>query len=169
MLDLDLDLSKNIIFLIIAHIIGIIIISFIIYWLNKMNRCPCSEKLSEKEYLFDWFKFMIIWLIIYIIIIIYVNGIIPTPIYIMNLIFGFINLIMFIRLFIYLRKLRETKCNCGTLKELNVIYYYLIIVFSIMAVFIFIIIIVGIFMGIAAVKLSKSFKSSKSNKNKSIK
>jgi len=165
----DLDLSKNITFLTIAHIIGIIIVCFIIYWLNKMNKCKCSENLSEKKYLFEWFIFMIIWLIIYVIIIINVNGIIPTPINIMNSIFVVINIVMFIRLFIYLRKLRETKCNCGTLKELNVIYYYLIIYFSIMAFTFFIIIIVSIFMGISAAKLSKSFKSSKSNKNKSIK
>ena len=162
----DLDLSKNITLLIFGTIIGIIIICFIIYWLNKMSKCKCSENLSEKQYLFEWFIFMIIWLIIYLIIIINVNGIIPTPLYIINSIFGFINLVMLIRLFIYLRKLRETKCNCGTLRELNVIYYYLIIFFSIMAFSLFMIIIASIFIGVAAVK---SFKPSKSNKNKSIK
>jgi hypothetical protein len=87
------------------------------------------------------------------------------PLMALNAIFGLINLAMVIRLFIYLRKLRETKCNCGTLRELNTIYYYLIVIFSILGFVILMSIILGILAGFTVSKI----KSVKSNKNKSLK
>jgi hypothetical protein len=93
------------------------------------------------------------------------------PITVLNAIFGLINIVMVIRLFIYLKKLRETKCDCGTLRELNTIYYYLIIVFFVLVFFIIISIIVGIYSGITvASALTPATKSrASSNKNKSLK
>jgi hypothetical protein len=132
-----------------------------------MNSCNCSSSFSEKKYLYEWFIFMIIWFIIFNIILISNGGPVSTPLTLINTIFGFINFVMIIRLFIYLRKLRETKCNCGTLKELNTIYYYLIIVFSILAFVILISIFLGIYITIASSTSKKSF--AKSNKNKSVK
>lgn len=146
---------------IIMSVWAIIIIGFnifIIYWLNKMNVCKCSANFSERKYLYEWYIFMIIWLIIYFIIIISYNGILPTPIYIINSIIGFINLVMIVRLFIYLRKLRETNCNCGTLRELTIIYYYLIFLFSLFAFIILLGIFAGLFAGVAVAKLNKSLK-----------
>jgi len=157
------------IFQIVSLIIIVIIHVFIIHWLNKMNSCKCSSNLSEKKYLYEWFMFMIIWLIIYNLILISNGGVISTPITILNSIFGFINIVMIIRLFIYLKKLREINCNCGTLKELNTIYYYLIFVFSILAFYIIIMIIAGIYLAIAFSSSSSKKLLAKSNKNKSIK
>jgi hypothetical protein len=37
---------------------------------------------------------------------------------------------MIIRLFIYIRRLREINCDCGLSQEENIIYYYTIIVFG---------------------------------------
>jgi hypothetical protein len=71
---------------------------------------------------------------------------------------------MFVRLFIYLKKLKETKCDCGTLRQLNTIYYYLIIVFSMLAFVVFITLIGSILSSIFADK-----KKPNLNKNKSIK
>jgi hypothetical protein len=158
------------IFQIVSLIIIVIIHVFIIHWLNKMNSCKCSSNFSEKKYLYEWFIFMIIWLIIFhLILISNGGGLISTPITILNSTLGFINLVMIIRLFIYLRKLRETNCNCGTLKELNTIYYYLIIVFSILAIYIIIMIIAGIYIAVIFSSLTTKKTLAKSNKNKSIK
>jgi hydrogenase-4 membrane subunit HyfE len=153
------------IFHIIGLIIAVVIHIFIINWLNKMNSCKCSSSFPEKKYLYEWFTIMIIWLIIYNIIFISTNGNISMPLMALNAIFGLINLAMVIRLFIYLRKLRETKCNCGTLRELNTIYYYLIFIFSILGFVILMSIILGILAGFTVSKV----KSVKSNKNKSLK
>jgi hypothetical protein len=79
------------------------------------------------------------------------------------MIVGFINIVMIIRLFIYLRKLRETKCNCGTLREVNIIYYYLIVAFSVLAFVVVVSIILGIFTATVAPKIASA------KKNKSLK
>ena len=154
---------------IVTFIVSIVIHFYIIYWLTKMNSCKCSSSFSEKKYLYEWFIFMVIWLIIYFIIILSYEGIAPAPMVMLGTVFGFINLIMIIRLFIYLRKLRETKCNCGTLREINIIYYYLIFVFSILAFFIFISIIASIYTGFSLPAKASKTLSAKSNKNKSLK
>ena len=62
---------------------------------------------------------------------------------IIPVIIAIINIIMLIRLFIYIRKIKELNCNCGYLKQQNIIYYYLIIIFSIISFILFIIIIFG--------------------------
>ena len=156
---------------IVGLIITVAIYVFIINWLNKMNSCKCSTTYSEKKYLYEWFIFMIIWLIIYNIILISNDNVVIMPITVLNAIFGLINIVMVIRLFIYLKKLRETKCDCGTLRELNTIYYYLIIVFFVLVFFIIISIIVGIYSGITvASALTPATKTrASSNKNKSLK
>jgi uncharacterized membrane protein len=85
------------------------------------------------------------------------------PLTVINIIIGIINIVMIIRLFIYLRKLRETKCNCGTLREVNILYYYLIVLFSVLAFVVAVTIILSIFAGTvvsktASVKKNKSVK-----------
>jgi len=149
---------------IISLLIGILIEFYILYWLDKMNKCPCSSDLSEKKYLYEWFIFMIIWSFIYGILFLIYDAIIPSTLNIINSIIVFIHFIMFVRLFIYLKKLKETKCDCGTLRQLNTIYYYLIIVFSMLAFVVFITLIGSILSSIFADK-----KKPNLNKNKSIK
>ncbi len=127
----------------ISPVIIIIIFSFIIYWLNKIENCICASKIPEKKYLKEWFAIMIIIIIILNIIIYYDNSSILGILIIIPIIIAIINIIMLIRLFIYIRKINELKCNCGYEKEQNIIYYYLIIIFSIVSFILFFIIIFG--------------------------
>jgi hypothetical protein len=128
-----------------------------------MNTCKCSSTYSEKKYLYEWFIIVVIWLFIYNIVFISNGGNISMPLTVMNIIIGIINIVMIIRLFIYLRKLRETKCNCGTLREVNILYYYLIVLFSVLAFVVAVTIILSIFAG-TVVSKTVSVK-----KNKSVK
>ena len=153
----------KIILQVIVFIISVIFHVFIINWLNKMNSCKCSSTYSEKIYLYEWFIIVVIWLFIYNIIFISNGGNISMPLTAVNMIVGFINIVMIIRLFIYLRKLRETKCNCGTLREVNIIYYYLIVAFSVLAFVVVVSIILGIFTATVAPKIASA------KKNKSLK
>ncbi len=153
----------KIILQVIVFIISVIFHIFIINWLNKMNTCKCSSTYSEKIYLYEWFIIVVIWLFIYNIVFISNGGNISMPFTVINIIIGIINIVMIIRLFIYLRKLRETKCNCGTIREVNILYYYLIVLFSVLAFIVAVTIILSIFAGTVASK-TVSVK-----KNKSIK
>jgi hypothetical protein len=155
---------------IVGLIISVVIHIFIINWLNKMNSCKCSSTFPEKAYLYEWFVIMVIWLIVYNIIFIINGGNVSMPLMGLHLIFGFINIVMIIRLFMYLRKLRETKCNCGTLREVNILYYYLIVLFSILAFTMLLTLILSVFVGAAgAVGAAKAVKTASAKKNKSLK
>jgi hypothetical protein len=125
---------------IISVIISAIILIFINYWLNTTDKCDCTKNIPEKKYLKEWFTFVIIYLIIQFIIVIASNSI-PIVFLIFGLPFGIINLVMYIRLFIYIRKLREIDCKCGSSLKRNIIYYYLIVAFTILAIALFLIII----------------------------
>jgi len=142
---------------IVGLIISVVIHIFIINWLNKMNSCKCSSTFPEKAYLYEWF-------------VIINGGNVSMPLMGLHLIFGFINIVMIIRLFMYLRKLRETKCNCGTLREVNILYYYLIVLFSILAFTMLLTLILSVFVGAAgAVGAAKAVKTASAKKNKSLK
>ncbi len=69
----------------------------------------------------------------------------PTFIKFLGVIFSIVNIVMIVRLFIYIRKLKEIKCDCGLSPEENIIYYYLIILFSLIAFIILSIIIMFLF------------------------
>jgi hypothetical protein len=118
---------------IISAIISAIILIFINYWLNTTDKCDCTKNIPEKKYLKEWFTFMIIYLIIQFIIVI-VNNSIPIIFVILGFPITIINLVMYIRLFIYIRKLREIDCKCGSSLKRNIIYYYLIVAFTILAI-----------------------------------
>jgi len=138
----------NKLIIIINSIIVIIILSFIIYWLNKISECVCASKIAEKKYLLGWFIYRIIITAIYTIIITnddLSNSIIGTNNHIFYIITIIIDLIMLIRLFIYIKKMRELKCNCGMLETQNYIYYYLIFVFSIVSFVLFIFLLIWIY------------------------
>lgn len=139
----------NNIHLYISLIISLTILSLIIYWLNKIDTCLCASKIPEKKYLKEWFVFKIIIILINTIIINNYNNLSKSTLIIIMMIFiiiAIIDLVMLIRLFIYIRKMRELKCNCGMLKFQNFIYYYLIVAFSFIAFTLLILIIYGIFM-----------------------
>jgi hypothetical protein len=119
-------------FSIIISIVSIMISLFILDWINKIANCKCSN-IPEGMFLREWWVFLIIWKIFYLILFISYEADInqfPTFINILSLIIGFVTIIMIVRLFIYIRKLRELKCDCGLSPEQNIIYYYLLLVFS---------------------------------------
>lgn len=128
-------------------IIPIIILSFIIYWLYKIDNCVCASKIPEKKFLKEWF---IIQIVVLVIIGTVDINMISNKLYLLLfiavfVIFVIINIIMLIRLFIYIKKLRDLKCNCGILNVQNYIYYYLIIVFSFISLILYMLIVFGIF------------------------
>jgi hypothetical protein len=121
-------------FTIVGYIANLIIITFILNWLNKIKHCKCAN-LPERKFLPEWFSFFTIW-IIFILIIYIAYGANPSkyPIFItvLSIIVGIVHLAMIIRLFIYIRRLREINCDCGLSQEENIIYYYTIIFFGIL-------------------------------------
>jgi len=151
------------------YIIGIIIQLFIIYTLYDLEKkinCECSNN-QRKIFLKEWFIFIVI-LNIFIMIGFFISNYICYDNYIKNymqygifIILSIINIIMIIRLFIYINWLRN-ECKCGYETKEKIIYYYLIITFII----IFITILFIIIMGIIAIILLNSFKNNKISKNK---
>ena len=119
-------------FSIIISIVSILVSLFILDWLNKIAKCNCSN-IPEGMFLREWWVFLIIWKIFYLMLFIsYETNIyeFPTFINILSLIIGVVTLIMIVRLFMYIRRLKQLKCDCGLSPEQNIIYYYLLLVFS---------------------------------------
>ena len=127
--------SPTVGFSIISQILNLIIITFILNWLNKIKSCKCTN-IPERNFLPEWFSFFTIWLIISLAMFIAYNANIaeyPIIFIVLTVIVAIINLVMIIRLFIYLRRLKEMNCDCGLSQEENIIYYYLIIAFAFLA------------------------------------
>lgn len=121
-------------FSIIISIVSILISLFILDWINKIATCKCSN-IPEGMFLREWWVFLIIWKIFYLMLFIAYEADInefPTFINILSVFIGIGTLIMIVRLFMYIRKLREIKCDCGLSPEQNIIYYYLLLVFAIL-------------------------------------
>jgi len=122
----------------VSYIIGIIVNIIIIYALNDIEKkidCDCSNN-SKKQFLKEWFIFVIVLQIIFLLIFTmsdyecfdvfeddYMNNVFIFMI-------SIIEIIMLIRLFIYIRWLRN-ECKCAYVNEENIIYWYLIILFII--------------------------------------
>ncbi len=121
----------------IISLIVIIINIIIVYWLHKIDKCVCAKKIPEKKYLKEWFTILVIFSIVYNIILYNLNlktlQSISTLLIIIQSIIAIINIVMLIRLFIYIFKLRKLECECGLLKYQSFIYYYLIVIFSLVA------------------------------------
>lgn len=136
--------STTVGFSIVSQILGLIMITFVLNWLNKIKHCKCTD-IPERKFLPEWYSFMSIWVIINLgIYIAYSANPADYPIFvtILSIIILIINLVMVIRLFIYIRRLKEMNCDCGLTQEENIIYYYLIIAFS-FAAFIMLLAIIG--------------------------
>lgn len=122
-------------FSIVSQIFTLIAVTFILNWLNKIKSCKCTN-LPERKFLPEWFSFFTIWIIISLGVFIAYSANpaeYPTIVTILSIIIAIINIAMIIRLFIYIRKLREINCDCGLSQEENIIYYYTIIAFAFLA------------------------------------
>jgi hypothetical protein len=119
-----------------SYIIGVIINIFIINTLNNIEKdvdCKCAHN-DKKKYLKEWFTF-IIFFNTFFLLFFFISSYECYDIYHkenMNIFFMFlmviIQIIMLIRLFIYVKWLRnECKCSYGT--EEKIIYWYLLILF----------------------------------------
>jgi hypothetical protein len=122
----------------ITFIIKIIIVILIIVSLDNLEKsnCDCS-KIPERRFIKLWFMLLIV-----------IYTILFISFYISNeecwssfknypfitglmLIIGIINIVMLIRLFIYIKILRE-KCECGYGNKERFLFWYLILYFIIM-------------------------------------
>lgn len=143
--------STSVGFSIITQIFGLIAVTFVLNWLNKIKICRCTD-IPERKFLPEWFSFWTIWIIISLAMFI-AYGANPAeyPVILMLLyvIIGIINIVMVIRLFIYIRRLKEMNCDCGLSQEENIIYYYLIIAFAFLA-FIMLMSIIGLLISISS-------------------
>jgi hypothetical protein len=86
-------------------------------------------------FLREWWVFLIIWKIFYLILFIAYEADVnefPLFINILSLIIGIVTIVMIVRLFMYIRKLRDMKCDCGLSPEQNIIYYYLLVLFGVL-------------------------------------
>ena len=127
--------STQVGFSIVTQIFGLIIVTFILNWLNKIKTCKCTD-IPERKFLPEWFSFFTIWVIISLAMFIAYGANpseYPVIFIVLSMIVIIINLVMVIRLFIYIRRLKEMNCDCGLSQEENIIYYYLIIVFAFIA------------------------------------
>lgn len=143
--------SPTVGFSIISQILNLIIITFILNWLNKIKSCKCTN-IPERNFLPEWFSFFTIWIIISLAMFIAYNANMteyPIIFIVLTVIVSIINLVMIIRLFIYIRRLKEMNCDCGLSQEENIIYYYLIIVFAFLA-FIMLMGIIGLLISLSS-------------------
>ena len=62
-----------------------------------------------------------------------------------SFIVGIINIVTIIRIFIYIRRLKEINCDCGLTVQENIIYYWIIVIFAIWGLAIFLGIIAMLF------------------------
>lgn len=119
-------------------VFGIIVSMFILNWLIKVSKCPCAN-LPEKKWLKEWIMFLIIWQLIGLFGFIINDGVrINSNAYsffgILTFIIVIINIINIIRIFIYIRRLKEINCDCGLSVQENIIYYWIIVIFALWGV-----------------------------------
>ena len=139
------DCSKDNIYGFISMSIGIIIAIVIISSLNNLehSNCKCAD-LPHRRFIKEWFIFLIFYYLIIFVLFSTSNeacwqNFMKYPyIYTSILIVALVNVIMLIRLFLYVRILRDN-CSCGYGNKEKFIYWYLLIVFSIWA-FLFVLI-----------------------------
>jgi len=136
-------------------LIIIILIIVSLYNIEKSN-CECAN-IPEKRFIKEWFIISLILGILFFASFIfgsetcYYKFINNNYMYIFVIIFGLINYIMLFRLLLYLRIMRK-KCECGYGNLEKFLFWYLVIIFS----FIALMILIGLLMLIVtAIKFSK--------------
>ena len=112
-------------------IVGLGISFFILNWLVKVDKCKCAN-IEEAKYLKEWYMFLIVYQVIFgIYMLATYDSEQPFAFMIISFFVSIIAFVMIIRLVIYIHKLKEIKCNCGMTIQENIIYYWYIVVFSI--------------------------------------
>lgn len=112
---------------------GIIISILILFWLFKIEKCKCTN-IPEGKYLKEWFLFEIIFQILIFVYLLATGNFYKSYsnlLLFITIIITIINLVMIIRLLIYIHKLKDINCDCGLTKLENFIYYWYIVGFSI--------------------------------------
>jgi len=140
----DFNYDYNTLFYL-AELITIIIIIISLYKIENDLNCNCSDNPMKKG-LKGWFIFLIIYNIllnlIVIIVFTYFNFdhyyylVFIYSILITKIIIFIITLVMFIRLFIYIKYLKNN-CSCAYNSKEKYIYYYLIVYFSLILLMFF--------------------------------
>jgi len=173
--------TTNKIIIYISFIIGLVLNFFIIYTLYKLeeSHCDCSN-IPEKRFIKEWFVINITFSIIIIFAFMfseeecYQTFIENTSLSFIIYIMALINIIMLVRLFIYIRILKKT-CDCGYGRKEKFLYWYTLIIIS---MFLFLITIAAILIVITIILMlmkggsdinvntisSNSSKKSKSSK-----
>ncbi len=130
--------------------LSIIFLILIIVSLNNLekSKCKCSD-IPEKRFLREWFIFMIIMQSLFIFFFLignepcYARFLNNNYIYIISMILGVINIVMLIRLILYLRVLRDN-CPCGYGNIEKFLFWFLVIIYSMIGLFLLSIIIMMI-------------------------
>lgn len=115
--------------------------------IEKLN-CQCAD-IPEKKFLKEWFIFNLIFNFLILSFFImsdkqcyfYIHQ--YTPIYVITSVVYFITFVMLIRMIVYLNIIRKG-CKCGYGKLESFLFYYLVSIFSLIALFILLIIILFI-------------------------
>lgn len=165
------DTNKILVY--IGFVIQIIFNFFVIFTLYKLeeSHCDCSN-IPEKRFIKEWFM---IYFVIFLIIILsfmfsgvecWKTFIESSSFSVIYFILGLINIIMLIRLFIYIRILKNN-CDCGYGKKEKFLYWYLLIIFSMILFLLSIIIILGLIVLILYLKNSNDHVLSKKRISKS--
>jgi hypothetical protein len=120
----------------ISYIFGALIHLFIINALNNIEKnvdCKCANN-SKKDYLKEWFMF-VIFLNTFFLIFFFISNYECYDVYRfenLNIIFIFLlsilQIIMLVRLFLYIKWLRD-ECKCSYGNDEKIIYWYLLILF----------------------------------------
>ena len=131
--------DKNI-FVYVNFTIMVVIISVILtslYQIESNMKCECKDN-SNKLFLKEWFLFLICYKII-VLIAFFVSGkecwdnfINYYYLFIIQMIISIISFVMAIRLFLYMRFLKNN-CNCAYGGKEKFLYWYYLIIFSILA------------------------------------
>ena len=130
--------SYNRSFYVSATLMTIIFILIIVSFVNleKLD-CPCVH-IPEKRFLKEWFIIaLVIWILILVFFLLgeescYLKFMNSNGLYIFIIIFSIINYIMLFRLLLFLRIMRN-KCDCGYGNIEKILFWYLVIMFSFVA------------------------------------
>jgi len=112
-------------------IIWFIFYLYVLNWLTNIHKCKCSD-IPEGKNLKEWFTFFVIfeliWFFVYIFIRDNLNFMFPMAFLLFVL--GIVNIVYMIKTIIYIKKLRDISCKCGSQFQQTLIYSTLIINFS---------------------------------------
>lgn len=128
-------------FSMILIIIALLINFHILHWLIKIQKCKCTNNIQEQQYLKEWFIFLIISNILHLIYLITYGKLYDNDkkIYkFFSIMITIINIIMTIKVLLFITKLRKINCHCGLKTHEDIIYYYSIFELSIMLILILI-------------------------------